>query len=351
MGKGGSPKSQTQTTKHELTPQAQALWGMAKPTVMGIFGKPYQPYGGNRVAGLNNLHQSAFGLAGAQSSMPMDAASSRGFLNSTLADKGMGIPVPQNPYIGTQVASNPMLEAHNPYFEGALRNTLNDVTDQFQRNRIAQTDANMARHNLFGGSNWADAQRMNQRELASTLGDISTNARLQEYNNRAQLHESDIGRRLQEQSRDAALAQQQIGMSNQNANLHRAQQMQAASLLPNIAQMETADTANRYNLQTTAGNALKQQEQAVLDDAYQRFVEQQNYDKQRSDYLREWLAAINGNGVSTSTGPAQAGANPMAKLAGSGLTGLGTYAALAASPAAPFAVPAGLLAGGLGLFS
>ena len=241
-----------------------------------------------------------------------------------------------------------MLEANNPYFEGALRNTLNDVTDQFQRNRIAQTDANMARHNLFGGSNWADAQRLNQRELASTLGNISTNARLEEYNNRAQLHEADIGRRLQEQGRDAALAQQQIGMSNQNANLHRAQQMQAASLLPNIAQMETADTANRYGLLTNAAGLQKQQEQAVLDSAYQDFTDQRDYDKQRTEYLRQWLATLNGG---AGGGAEQKNPSTFTKVAGAGLTGLGTYAALAATPAAPIAVPAALLAGGLGLFS
>lgn len=352
MGKkGGSPKSTTQTSTHALTPQAQEFWEMAKPTVKGVFDKPYQPYAGNRVAGFNSLHHSALGLAGSQPGMPMDAAASRGFLNRTLAGNGMGIPVPQNPFIGKSVRANPMLEANNPYFEGSLRNTLNDVTDQFQRNRIAQTDANFARHNLFGGSNWADAQRGNQRELAKTLGDISTSSRFQEYNNRAQLHEADISRRSQEQTRDAGLAQHRIDMANQNAYQHQKQQMQAATLLPNIAQMETADTANRYNLRASAGQLQQQQEQAGLDDAYQRFGEQQGYDKQRADYLREWLSTINGNGVTSVTAPGAQGANPFAKIAGSGLSGLGTYAALAATPAAPFAIPAGLLAGGLGLFS
>lgn len=351
MGSSKTPKSTTSTSKHELTPQAQEFWELAKPTVKGIFDRPYQPYTGNRVTGLNGLQHNAANLAFSKPGMPMDAASSRSFLNKTLAGNGVGIPVPQNPFIGKSVRSNPMLEANNPYFEGSLKNTLNDVTDQFQRNRIAQTDANFARHNLFGGSNWADAQRGNQRELAKTLGDISTNSRFQEYNNRAQLHEADIGRRLQEQTRDAGLAQHRIDMANQNAHQNQKQQMQAATLLPNIARMETEDTANRYNLQASAGQLQQQQEQAGLDDAYQRFSEQQDYDKQRSDYLREWLSAINGNGVTSVTKPGAAGTSPFAKVAGSGMAGLGTYAALAATPLAPYAIPAGLLAGGMGMFS
>lgn len=351
MGSSKTPKATTQTAKNELNPQAQEMWERARPTVTGIFNKPYQPYAGNRVAGLNGLQHSAFGLAGSRSGMPMDAAASRGFLNRTMADNGMGVPVPQNPFIGKSVSANPMLEANNPYFEGSLRNTLNDVTDQFQRNRIAQTDANMARHNLFGGSNWADAQRGNQRELAKTLGDISTNSRFQEYNNRAQLHEADIGRRLQEQTRDAGLSQQQIDMANQNANAHRKQRMQAATLLPNIAQMETADAADRYNLQSTAGQLQQQQEQAGLDDAYQRFAEQQDYDKQRSDYFREWLSTINGDGTITKSRPGPAGPSPLARVAGSGLMGIGTYAALAATPMAPVAIPAGVGMAAMGMFS
>lgn len=415
MGKDSTPSSTTTTTTHKLNPQANELWNMAKPTVTGMFDKPYQAYQGNKVAGFNGLHQSALNAAGMPSSMPMDAGASRGFLNSMLSSQGLGAQVPDNPLLGqrvgsnpfigqqigsnpmlgikTGVQSNPLLAENNPYFESSLKNTLNDVTDQFQRNKIAQTDANFARHNLFGGSNWADAQRQNQRELAQSLGGISTNARMNDYNNRMQLHEADINRRLQadqnditrnsglyesalgrDQSklaqdaslyeaalgrdssalnRDAALAQHKIDLSNQNANTYRTQQMQAASILPNISQLETADAANRYNLLSSAGKLQQGQDQAMLDDAYQRFMEKQGYDKQRADYLRDWLSTLNGGGSTTaSQSGGNGGGSPFAKLAGSAATGLGTYASLAGiSAAAPFAVPAGLLIGGLGMLS
>lgn len=417
MGKDSTPSSTTQT--HSLNPHAQALWNMAKPTVTGIFNKPYEAYQGNKVAGFNGLHQAAFNAANSPSSMPMDAGASRAFLNSMLSGQGLGAQVPNNPLLGhrvgsnpfigqrlesnpmlgikTSVQSNPLLAENNPYFESSLKNTLNDVTDQFQRNKIAQTDANFARHNLFGGSNWADAQRQNQRELVQSLGGISANARMNDYNNRMQLNEADINRRLQAEqndigrnvglyeaglgrdqakqaqdaslyeaalgrdfaalNRDAALAQHQIDLSNQNANTYRTQQMQAASMLPNIAQAETTDAANRYNLLSSAGKLQQGQEQAMLNDAYERFMAQQGYDKQRADYLRDWLSTLNGGGSTTSSQFGGGGGGSTAgKIAGAAATGLGTYASLApigatAAAAGPAALPLALLAGGLALAS
>lgn len=97
------------------------------------------------------------------------------------------------------------------------------------------------------------------------------------------------------------------------------------------------------------GGAQQGQQQAQIDAAMQRYYESATRDVNNLRGYSDLLLGYGGQG-GTSTGTAP-GTSPVANVAGSALSGLGIYGAMAMNPAtAPFAVPAGLLAGSMGLF-
>src|SRR5690606_32660143 len=137
-----------------------------------------------------------------------------------------------------------------------------DITRNFNNSVANNTDAMMARSGAFGGSAWQQAQSENANQLAQNLGRVSNDMRMADYGLQAQLSESDVNRRLQAQqndlarnaglsaqdldrslqsqltdlSRNSALSQAGLDMKNQNYQADRARQMQAAGMIPGMAQ-------------------------------------------------------------------------------------------------------------------
>lgn len=105
---------------------------------------------------------------------PTVTPEAQGFLSSYLSGG-------QNPYLGqsTQVGTNPYA-GENPYFESVLQKTLDDV-----RGRV---NSQFGAGNAFGNSG-------NQELLQRTLGDVSNQARMQNYGMQQGLAEADINRR------------------------------------------------------------------------------------------------------------------------------------------------------------
>lgn len=99
---------------------------------------------------------------------------------------------------------------------------------------------------------------------------------------------------------------------------------------------------------TGVGGAQDAMRQAEIDAAMKQFYEGANPELQNLQGFSNFLLPISGQGGTTSS--TQPGAGTLATLGGAGLTGLGTYGALAMNPVtAPFALAGGIGAGLMGL--
>lgn len=167
----------------------------------------------------------------------------------------------------------------NPYLQSQIDQASGDVTRNFQ-NATKSTDANFGRSGAFGGSAWQQEQQNNARELATGLGNVSSNMRFQNY------------------------------------GMERGNQMQAMGMAPIYGNQAYQDAAQLAGI----GNQQYAYDQQKLGDARSIWEEQMQSPYKQLDVLANGIAgAVGSGGKISQTGP---GANPWA-------TGVGGAAALA----------------------
>lgn len=211
---------------------------------------------------------------------------------------GQTTPQATNPYIGqtTSVGTNPYLGLNNPYLEGALTKTLNDVQGRVNA-QFGQS--------AFGSS-------ANQELLARNLADASNQMRYQDYGLQAQLGESDVARRLAAQQADIARnasLQQQLGTFN--AGLTQADLARNASLQQQLgtfnAGLNQADitrnaslwgTDAARNLQNQQANRTRQQAAALAAPTFATGATNAAFDP-----YRNYQGILSGWGGGTNTSP------------------------------------------------
>jgi hypothetical protein len=152
------------------------------------------------------------------------------------------------------------------------------------------------------------------------------------YSNQLQMQGNQLG---VEQARLAEQFRQGAGALN----------LQGAGALGNLAQMQTADERQRIADLLASGGAQDARNQQDLDFIYGEFNRELDYPGRQIDLRNAAISPATGS-IVTTTQPRYS-QNPLVPAAG---MGLGTYAALAAIPAAaPYALPAALGMGALGL--
>lgn len=128
-------------------------------------------------------------------------------------------------------------------------------------------------------------------------------------------------------------------------NEAQGRRLQAAGLSP------TVDAASYLPGQMMAqvGGQQDALRQAQIEADMARYYEEQSAEM---DAINRYSAMLMGyGGMGGQQTSQQPGINPVARVAGAGLGGLGIYGAMSMNPAtAPFAIPAGLAGGLLGLF-
>lgn len=226
----------------------------------------WKPYDGQRVADLNSDQQAAFNLVREQANGTPQIEQARNMVSATMngdylnnlananpflssapstsngyiggqpdvtnryigafkdyANKWEGMqPNTQNAYEGmeTDKVYNPMLGLDNPYLTGAINNAAQDTIRNYQKAVAPSTDAAFARAGAFGGSAWGEQTAENQRNLANTLSNQATNARMNDYQTQQQLQNQNAqfytGVNQSDLTRNAGLNQNMLGL-NQNA--------------------------------------------------------------------------------------------------------------------------------------
>jgi len=354
-GGGGGSKNTTQTTKVEPPPQLAPYLAPFMQQASAVAMTPYQQYGGQRIADFTADQLAGFDMtrnvaSGSQSAL----ARANQQVGATSAGDHLGYQPGTNDYLGakTSVGQNALLGMNNPYLNQAIDAAHGDITRNFNNTIANNTDATFARAGAFGGSAWQQAQSENANQLAQNLGRVSNDMRMADYGLQAQLGEADIARRLNAEqtdlARNSALSQAGIELSDAAYQNERARMLQAAGMLPGMAQ------AGYTNAQALLGigDAIQGQNQGQLDIAYQNWINQQNHPHQSLDVMANAIRTLmGGGGTTTATGPNPYQRSGTAAALGGALGGAGLASSLGASMGgAGLAGPWGLAAGaGLGL--
>lgn len=316
-----------------------------------------------------------------------------------------------NQYLGNVTpGTNAMLGQNNPHLAAAIQNTQQSMADEFLNTVSPQLQAAQVSQGAFGNTGLQQQQNKAMSDLMSNMGQASNDMRMQDYNLQAQLGESDLNRRLKASTtqaqlggelsqfnagleqrdlgRNAGLAQDQgqfnstlsqrdLGRNSQlaqdqgqfNADLNqnnwitnlqgtenqlnrkqnawndeRLNQLDVMRMSPTFMNQDFTNA----NMVTGTGDAIRDYNQDLLNEGYQKWWEEDNSANTSLDILGNALrGSIGGGGTTTTTAPNPNQPNSIANAIGSGLL---TYGALgggtaAASAAAPW------LAGGAAVAS
>ena len=297
-GGGGGGGSQPASS----TTQTQDLPDWAKPYAQDVLSKgkavtdleqnPYQPYGGNRIAGFDPMQQQAF-----QGAQNMTVAPQIGQATAASVGAGLGgfdVAGQANQY-GFQ---NQVGGYMNPYLQMSLApqiaeaNRAYDITGTKQQSAATQAGA-------FGGSREAIMAAENERNRNMGINQIVG----QGYNTAFTNAQNQYNQNLQNQLAG-------YGMANQ-----------AAGQLGNLGQSQYQQGMGINALQAQYGAQQQAQTQRGLDTAYQDFLTQKNYPYQQLSYMSN-LVRGTPMGMNTQSQVYQAPPSTMGQLAG---LGMGAY--------------------------
>lgn len=254
MSGGGSGGSGTQ--KYEWNDGTNPYWtqvlgmgnyltglGLPGPDGKPTEGKPYERYGGQRIANLTEDHGNAMGriremadsggaydtnmardqaystlrgdyleknpYAGAENRFAgqgnawRDIASmpaKNSMVDTPYQNENTGLGASANPYADRQV--NPGINKYagdNPYFRSTMQTGLQEIGDQYKNTTEANTNKMMNLAGIFGGGAHQRATANNEAGLGKTLSNYTDSMLNRQYDRSASLEEADLGRYLDAQ--------------------------------------------------------------------------------------------------------------------------------------------------------
>ena len=238
-----APAAQTVTQKTELPAWLEDITKENLRIADTISQRPYEAYGGNLVAGFSPEQEQAFRMVQTQAGTTMP-------LYQTAAQTATGLTGYQAPSFLQGDVSQYM----NPYISQVENRAMARGQEALQQN-LNQISANAARAGAFGGSRQAIQEGIAQAETAKNMADLSAQLRMQGYNQAAGQLENDLARQM---------AGSQM-------------QLQAAGMLPGIAQGQQQAGLTDTAAIEAIGAQRQALEQAQLQDQYSRFMEARNY--------------------------------------------------------------------------
>jgi len=310
MGKGRG--SQTTTSQVVLPQWLDDAARRSLQIADEVAGRPYTPYPGQRVAGLNNDQ-----LWTQQGVRDLQGSSAPGINTAQVMAARAGN------YTPSQVAAGNFLQGNvnaymNPYTNAVIDSSLSRLNDQTQLG-VNNINANAQRAGAFGGSRHGVAEGIARSEGARAAGDLSANLYNQSFNTARDTMMQDQNRALQGD------------MSNQAAGLSAANlQNQAAANYGNLVNTGSQLRGRELALLDASGQQQQAYSQQGLDDQYNRWNEEWNYPIQG---LNTRLAAVGATpyGQTTTQTAPRSGGNPLGTALGGAAAGAGIASALGLS--------------------
>ena len=288
------PASQTvtQTSIPEYArPQFERMLGKAE----ALSSAPYQAYGGERIAGFTPMQQNAMqGIANLQPSQQLGIGTQmagQAGMNAMNAGNQYNA-MATNPY-ATQAFMSPYIQnALNPQMQEAQRQS--DIMGQKYNAQAVQAGA-------FGGGRQAIVESERQRNLGQNLASI-------------------YGTGMQNAFQQAQQAQQfgsTLGLQGQQAAI------QGAQTLGQLGQTQFGQQKDILNAQMNAGAQQQALQQQKLQQQYQDFLNQKNYDKQNVAFMSDILRGVPLGGQTQAS--YQAPPSMLSQVGGLGLAAYGMF--------------------------
>ena len=287
-GGGGAPQQTTATTYQSNLPE------YAEPYFKEIMARtqkesitPYGAYGGDRVADFTQQQQDVqsevagmttpTGLADAAKTLS-GAGYTAGTFDAATAKAGM-----------------------DPYMQAVVDEQKKQIAQDYAGQKTARA-AEAVKAGAFGGGRQGAQEAVAEGEMLDRMAMAQAQGLQQAYGtSREQFQQA-------EQRKQAQAESQQ--------NLAAAQERLATS-------QQTLDQA-RLQLQNAVGAEQKAQAQALLDQAYNDFVNARDYERQQIAFYNSVMRGIPVTAQQEVISSAP-GANPISQIAGLGLAGLGAY--------------------------
>lgn len=343
-GSGGGTSTVSQVTiPKELIPYIkESIEGAQKVTAL-----PYVAYSGQRIADLTPQQQQAMaGVMGLQSPQQIAGATQGAYGTGQLGfgtaqqgiNKALGYgaaPLQQLGMVAPEEISGATLAKYmSPY-----QQQVSDIAAREAQRQAAitkrQADLNAAGQGTYGGARQALMQAERERNLGQQISDIYTKGQQSAYEqamaeaNRYRAAQqtaqqqnlaAEIQRRaLEEQARQSgAQIAGQLGQAGLSTS------MQSAQTLGQLGQLQQESDLQRLAAQQQAGSQLQQQQQAILSQRYQDFLEQRGYPKEMASWYSNIVRGLPIAPASTTT-TTQPAPSTLSQLGGLGIAGLGLY--------------------------
>jgi len=301
----------------------------AKPYVEKLLGKtealtetPYQTYDANRIAGFTPMQQQAFLNAQGMQTSGLSGLGGQYAGAATLGALGTNYDPTQ--FQGGQFGQQDAQQYMSPYMQS--------VVDIQQREAQRQADiagtqlsSQATKSGAFGGGRQAIMGAEAARNLAMQKGDIQAQGLQSAYQQAQAQFNADQARRMQAQQLGEQSKQYGAGLGLQGLQTA----LQGAGQMGQLGGQQFAQGMDINKLQQSYGTQQQQQEQNILSQQYQDFLNQQNYPYKQLGFQSDML-----RGLPLSQSSSQIYQAPPSAL--STAAGLGT-AALGASKLGLFA--------------
>lgn len=273
---GGSSAPSTQTQVSELPdwakPYAQETLAKAK----AVTAAPYQTYGGDRIAGFSPLQQQAQATAAQMQPSQLTQFGGQAAGAATLGALGTGY----TPFRMGQFTSGRAAQYMNPFIEQAMEPQLREAQRSSEMQRMAD-QAQAVRAGAFGGSRQAIVEAERQRNLGTQLGDIRARGYMSAFDQAQQNFARE--QQLREQSRQYGAG---LGLQGLQTALQGAGQLGA------LGGQEFGQTMDINRLQQQVGAQQQALQQQGLTQAYQDFLNQQNYPYKQLGFMSDMIRGL-----------------------------------------------------------
>ena len=273
---GGSSQPTTQTQVSELPdwakPYAQETLAKGK----AITATPYQAYTGERIAGFSPLQQQAQTAAAQMGPSRFTQFGGRAAGAATLGALNTGY----DPFQMGEFTSGRAAQYMNPFVEMAMEPQLREAQRSSAMQRVAD-QAQATRAGAFGGSRQAIVEAERQRNLGTQLGDIRARGYMSAFDQAQQQFARE--QQLREQSRQYGAG---LGLQSLQTALQGAGQLGA------LGGQEFGQTMDVNKLQQQVGAQQQALQQQGLTQAYQDFLNQQNYPYKQLGFMSDLIRGL-----------------------------------------------------------
>jgi len=264
----------------------------AKPYVEKLLGKsealtetPYQTYDTNRIAGFTPMQQQAF--QGAQGMQTSGLSGLGGQFAGAATLGALGTNYDPTQFQGGQFGQQDAQQYMSPYMQS--------VVDIQQREAQRQADiagtqlsSQATKAGAFGGGRQAIMGAEAARNLAMQKGDIQAQGLQSAFQQAQAQFNADQARRMQAQQLGEQSKQYGAGLGLQGLQTA----LQGAGQMGTLGGQQFAQGMDINKLQQSYGTQQQQQEQNIMSQQYQDFLNQQNYPYKQLGFMSDMLRGL-----------------------------------------------------------